>query len=173
MSEQGTTPISKREVKRLIQGERRELERVLDQLDEDQWVRPGLEGDRSAKDILAHITTWERRMLGWLDESDRGLVPERPAPGMTWDDLDRLNELTYAEHKDKPLVLILEEAEASHAQVLLAVGRMTDADLFDGAHFVWRRGDPMWHMVAANTWWHYLEHRHQLEAWLSAEGGDG
>jgi hypothetical protein len=36
-------------------------------------------------------------MVQWVGETLRGEVPETPAPGMTWDDLDRLNEQTYLE----------------------------------------------------------------------------
>ena len=51
-------------------------------------LEPGIEGNRSVKDIVAHMTAWEQRMIQWLDESAAGLAPQRPAPGMTWDDLD-------------------------------------------------------------------------------------
>ena len=31
---------------------------------------------------------------------------------------------------------------------------VTEDDLIDPQRFAWRKGDPMWHMVAANTWEH-------------------
>jgi len=151
----------------LVSCEWRELQTTLSRLHPGQWMQPELEGGRSIKDMLAHLTAWERRMLEWLDASYRGLTPERPAPGMTWNDLDRLNQLTFDENRDRRLEQVQQEAEAEHAKVLEAIGRMSDADLFEGDRFAWRQGDPMWHMVAANTWWHYREHREQVHALLT------
>ena len=45
-----------------------------------------------------------------------------------------------------------------------------DAVLFDAEHFAWREGRPLWFMVAANTYWHYAEHREHLEQWLAEQG---
>jgi len=168
MSDAEQPPASAQALLDLVRGEWQELQATLNSLHPDQWTRPDLDAGRSAKDLLAHVTAWERRMLEWLDASYRGLTPQRPAPGMTWDDLDRLNQLTFDENRDKSLEQVRQEAQAVHADVVAAIGRMDDADLFDGDRFAWRQGDPMWHMVAANTWWHYGEHREQVRAWRTA-----
>ncbi len=160
-------PSSKSEILELIQGERAALENVLEQLSDEQMTRPGLEDDRSVKDILAHITDWERRMVGWIEESLRGETPQRPAPGMDWDDLDGLNEQIYLANKDKPLSAVLSDSRAAHQQSLKTVEALSEEDLLDPQRFTWRKGDPMWHMVAANTWWHYKEHSQQIRDWLT------
>jgi hypothetical protein len=162
-----TEPASKHELLEILQAEKSHLDTVIGRLTEAQMLEPGIEGNRSVKDIVAHITAWEQRMIQWLRESSAGLVPQRPAPGMTWDDLDTLNEQTYLETKDKALPEVVSASATSYAQALRAVHEMTDQDLFDGSRFAWRNGDPIWHMVAANTWWHYREHREQIEAWLT------
>jgi hypothetical protein len=167
MSDAEQPPASAVALLDLVGSEWRELQATLRRLHPDQWTQPELEGGRSVKDTLAHLTAWERRMLEWLAASYQGLTPERPAPGMTWDDLDRLNELTFDENRDKPLEQVRQESQALHAKVAEAIGRMSEADLFDGDRFAWRQGDPMWHMIAANTWWHYREHREQIHALLT------
>ena len=158
-------PATKPEVLELIQGEKRRLQEALGKLTESQMLAPNLDGDRSVKDVLAHIAAWELLMVEWLKETYAGLTPQRPAPGMTWDDLDQLNERIYLENKDRSLAEILAMFEAASTQADQAVHAMIEIDLFDGSRFAWRNGDPMWHMVAANTWWHYKEHREQIEAW--------
>lgn len=159
-------PESKRELLEIMQGERSRFDAVVGKLTEAQLQEPGIEGGRSVKDILAHITAWEQRMIRWAGEATAGLIPQRPAPGMTWDDLDQLNEQTYLENMDKTLADVLLASASSYAHVLKTVQALTESDLFNGSRFAWRDGDPMWHMVAANTWWHYKEHREQIEAWL-------
>jgi len=159
-------PSTKSEILELMRSERASLENVLEQLNEEQMTRPGLENDWSVKDILAHITDWERRMVGWLEESLRGEVPQRPAPGMTWDDLDSLNEQTYLSNKNRPLSEVLAESRASYQNAVKTVEALGEEDLLDPQRFAWREGDPMWRMVAANTGEHYKEHGQQISDWL-------
>ena len=158
-------PSTKQEILDLIDTERNNLNKAISGLSEAQMLAPGLDGERTVKDVLAHIAAWELLMVQWLKESYAGLTPQRPAPGEPWDDLDQLNENMYLEYKDRPLAEILAMSEAASTQADQAVHAMTEKDLFDGSRFAWRNGDPMWHMVAANTWWHYKEHREQIEAW--------
>jgi hypothetical protein len=161
-------PESKRELLEILQDERRRLDALIGRLSEAELIAPGIEGNRSNKDLLAHITDWEQRMILWIDDSLAGRAPQRPAPGMTWDDLDRLNEQTYLENKEKALVEVMPASRNSYTQALQAIQELTNDDLFDGTRYAWRNGDPLWHMVAANTWWHYKEHREQIEVWLQA-----
>ena len=157
---------SKREILDAIQGERAALEAAIDPLTETQMIQPGVEHDWSIKDILAHITDWENRMITWIEESLLGEVPQRPAPGMTWDDLDLLNQQTYLANKDRPLDEVLTEFRSSYQQALETVRALSEDDLINPPRFAWREGDPLWHMVGANTWWHYKEHRQSIAAWL-------
>jgi hypothetical protein len=131
-------------------------------------TEPGVTGTWSVKDLLAHITVWEQRMVGWVAESLRDRVPQQLPSGMTWDDLDQWNEQTYRESRDKPLDQVLTEFDRSYSQALEAVKAAPETELIDPDRFPWREGKPLWHMVAANTCWHYKEHREEIETWRSA-----
>ena len=149
-----------------IHSEHEALDIMLKQLTETQMTQPGVEKDWSVKDILAHITNWGKRMVQWIEESLQGKTPERPAPGMTWNDLDKLNEQTYLANKDRSLDEILAGFHDSYQQSLKVVEALTEEELLDPNYFEWRGGDPMWKMVAANTWWHYKEHGETISNWL-------
>jgi hypothetical protein len=157
--------MTKGEILGLIREEREALEKTLRELNEAQMIEPGVESDWSVKDILAHITDWELRMVRWIEESQRGEVPQRPEPGMTWDDLDQLNDRIFRLNKDRPLRDVVADFHASFQKALEAVDSPTEADLLDPERFEWRDGDPMWQMVAANTWWHYKEHNETISNW--------
>lgn len=157
---------TKEEILEAILSEREALETTLDQLSEEQKTQPGAEDGWSVKDILAHITDWEKRLLLWIDESIQGERPQRPAPGMTWDDLDRLNELTYLANKDRSLEEVEIDFHSSYQKALKTVQALSEEDLIDPKRFSWRKGDPLWLMVAANTWEHYKEHRETIIEWL-------
>jgi hypothetical protein len=149
-----------------IQAERERLERTLAELSTDQMTQPGIQDQWSVKDILAHITVWEKRMTRWLGETLRGEVPQMLPPGMTWDDLDQMNEQTYLENRDRLLAEVLSEFHHSYPQALGAVEAASEEDLIDPHRFEWRGGKPLWEMVAANTFWHYEEHGESLRTWL-------
>jgi hypothetical protein len=161
-----TEPGTRQELLKILVIERMWWEALVGTLSDEQCLEPGVDGRFSVKDLVAHITAWEQRMIQWINESFAGIVPQRPATGMTWEDLDRLNEMTYLENQGRDLVEVMSASDESYSQSLNVIQNMTDEDLFNGSRFAWREGDPLWHMVAANTWWHYKEHREQVEAWL-------
>lgn len=159
--------MSKTRILELIASERKTLQATLEGMSETQMTEPGMESDWSVKDILVHIAAWEGMMVGWVEESLRGEVPGRPAPGLAWGDMDGLNARIYADNKDKTLDEVLGDFQASHQQTLKRVEAMTEEELLDAGRYEWLQGDPMWHLVAANTWWHYKEHHETIVNWLA------
>lgn len=161
-----TEEMSKQKILELILEEREALETVLARMSQDQMLRPGVTGDWSTKDIIAHLAVWEGKTVQWLEESLRGETPDRPAPGESWDDIDGENEQFYAENRDRTLAEVLATFQDGQQRALEMVESMSEEDLLDPHRFEWRKGDPMWHLVAANTWEHYREHRETIENWL-------
>lgn len=161
--------MTKAELLARIRTERKLLEAELADLDGDQMTKPGVEGCWSIKDLIAHISVWEQRMITWLKQTLRSEVPQQLPAGMTWDDLDRWNEQTYLEHRDRPLDEVLAESNRSYRQAVQAVETMPEKALIEPDYYVWRGGKPLWEMVAANTFWHYREHRETIRAWLGRE----
>lgn len=161
--------MTKPELLALIQSGREELVITLSALDSDQMTVTGVEGDWSVKDILFHIAVWEEQMVHWLDEAVRGQVPQ-PLPGLPSDELDRWNEQIYLEHRDRSLHEALERFRQAYTDTLQAVEQMSEEDLLDPQRFAWRRGKPLWRMVAADTFEHDEEHGKAIEAWLAGLG---
>jgi hypothetical protein len=162
-------PTTKAQILNLIEAEHQALQAVLAPLSESQMVEPEAEEKLSVKDILVHITDWEQRMMRWIEVSLQGKTPERPAPGMTWDDLDRLNEQTYLGNKDRSLGEVRSDFVAWYQKSLRTIEALSEADLFDAHRFAWREGEALWHMVEANTWVHYREHRESISRWLAEQ----
>lgn len=159
-------PTTKEDILIAIRSEWDTLQTTLDSLNEYQMLVAGLENDWSVKDILAHITAWESRMVEWIEASLRGETPDRPAPGEPWDDLDHINHQIYNQYKTAPLSEVLEQFQNVHQEAYNKVASLTEQDLLNPGRFAWRTGDPLWHMVADNTWWHYNEHHEAIQAWL-------
>jgi hypothetical protein len=157
----------KQELLEAMQSEWQNLLSTLERLSETQMLETGVEEGWNVKDILAHITAWESRMVRWIDVSLRGDVPDRPAPGEPWDDIDLINQQIYIQNKDVPLPEVLEAFHDTHKKANQTVALLNEQDLFDPGRFAWRKGDPLWHMVADNTCWHYKEHNESIQKWLN------
>ena len=143
-----------------------EFERVLAPLNETQLTTTGVMGGWSIKDILAHITAWQKRTLHRLEAAKRN---EKPAhqPVSNEEEMDRVNAQFYQESKNRPLTEVLSDFRTTHAQMLETVQGMSEEDLFDAQKFAWTEGSPLWQNVAGNTYEHIDEHYGPIQQWLA------
>ena len=160
--------LTKPKILDLIKAERKLLEDQLEGLTEEQLLQPTLEGGWSIKDIMAHIITWERLMVQWLDATMRGEIPQMLPAGLTWDDLDIWNERTFSENKELPLPEVISNFHSSYRIAFETAEGLSEEDLINPDRFEWREGKPLSIIVAANTYWHYTEHREQIHNWRNA-----
>jgi hypothetical protein len=111
-----------------LQAEYERLQLALAHLTEEQMTVPIQKDGYSVKDILVHLTVWDKRGTGWLRQAAVGRTPNVPLPGLTWDDMDRLNEVTFRENRDRPLREVMYEYQATFARLLDQLHTLTDED---------------------------------------------
>lgn len=145
---------------------RRQLEKKFSRLTPHQMVWPGSMGDWSVKDILAHLVDWEQRFIGWYKAGLKEDVVETPAPGMTWRELPRLNQVGYEKHKDEPLRLVLKQFEGSHREILALIQRMTEQEIFTPKYYAWTGDSSLLPWIVANTSSHYNWARRNIRTTL-------
>jgi hypothetical protein len=111
----------------------------------------------SAKDHIAHVAAWERRLLAEMQGDERGArfgVDEAAFDGST----DDLNALIYERHRDESAATVREEFRASGEAVHAAFAALSDADLMRPV----RQEDPgvetLIDLIAWDTFKHYPEH---------------
>ena len=113
---------------RLLEEQHAELAALFAELDEDAFVRRGTigGGDWSAKDLAAHMGTWEAFAIDAMDALGRG---ERPAfedrftdPG----DGDRVNDEGVRRFLDTPASDVLGRFDDLHRRVVSAIGATSD-----------------------------------------------
>ncbi len=163
--------MNKAELLNDIRREHERLAKLVAQLGEDQLAAPGVVGDWSVKDILAHITAWDRLLPGWLEAARIGAHPKLPSEGYTWADEDKLNEAIYLQHKDEPLEQALADFSASYALVQREVDALSDEQLTDPQRYQWMHGKPLASLIATDSSEHYKDFADQIEQWLEAQGG--
>jgi hypothetical protein len=148
-----------------LQTTRAEWEQLLSQIDRARMTRPGVAGEWSVKDVIAHNTWHEREMIGVLQA--RALV------GSDWWNLptDERNHLIFEQNRHRSLDDVLAEVQPVYARLLDLARGLSDEELNDPARF---RDMPAewvpWQILADNTFDHYRQHMPALRAWLAGEG---
>lgn len=163
MTEQQMT---KQEMVEKIFHERALFEQLIRSFTAEQLTTAGVEETWSVKDILHHITAWEQLMCQWLEEAMRDETPQRPSD---WDEIHALNAQIAERGRSRSLDEVLADFYTSSERVLRVVTAVPEDALFDPNRFAWREGDPLWHMVGGNTFWHYADHEKPIRAWLAQQ----
>src|SRR5687767_1737103 len=134
-------------------------------------TRPGLEGDWSVKDVVAHITQYERWLLEWLREALTGVEPppDEQTHGMT---LDERNAWVYQQNRDRPMEVVLGESREVYPQLMELLQAAPEVDLVDPRRFAWTNGEALWDAVEGDAYGHYRNHTEGLLAWLAEQRGN-
>ena len=94
-------------------------------------------------------------------------TPERPEPGVTWDQMDDLNERDFLRARDYTLQEARNDYRQSYQQFLELLKSVPEEDFGETHRFSWWQGRPISMFIAANSFQHYREHAEQIEAWLA------
>ena len=140
---------------------RSDLEATLALIDESQMTQPGAIGEMSIKDVIAHITWFEREMVGVLEQrallgSDLWNLPT-----------DERNAAILQQNWDRSLPDIRQEAQQVFQQLVEAVETLDEDELNNPSRFSEMPAD--WipcQVLAGNTFEHYEHHALDLRNWL-------
>jgi len=146
------------------------LETVLAPLDQQQMTTPGITGDWSIKDILAHLAVWQNYLVIRLQAAARNEVPA--IQGILSDEgevsaIDRLNAGFYEENKSRPLDDVMADLRKTYRQIVEMTKALSDEDLTEPQRFAWMKGNALWELVAGDTYEHYQEHLQSIQEWLN------
>ncbi len=149
-------PTTKQDLLIAIEQERGKLESLLDGFTPEQMTEPGIVGDWSTKDTLAHLIEWEQMCQGWFAVGKRGETPALPAPGFKWNQTPELNRQIYEKHRDRALDDVLEEFDASHREILAVIQNLSNEQQFDVGQFAWTKKNTLGTYIISATSSHYL-----------------
>ena len=135
------------------------LDAALGRISRERMVAPGVDGEWSAKDIMAHLAWSEREMVGVLRQ--RAMVGSA-----LWGlSQDERNAAVYAENRDRSLDDVLDEAQRVFVALRAEIARLSDAEMADPTLIADMPGVlTPWQLLAGNTWRHYEEHLPALQA---------
>ena len=122
---------------------------------------------RTVADLLGHLHAWHLAREGWSVVAAQGGVPEVPAPGYTWRDLDALNIMLRDKWRGPSIDDLRERLVDSHERLQDAVSAYDDEALADPQYFPWMHGIPFGKYCLMSGANHYVWARELIEAGLA------
>ena len=146
------------------------LDELLEAVGAERMQVAGVSGVYSVKDILAHLTAYERGLVKWLQEAraGRAYVDEL----LDQADLDFRNAVVYQANKYRSPADILNEFHQTYTELEACVGLLTEHELVDAeltAWFVvprWGNKLPLWECITNDSVEHHQQHIPDIEKWL-------
>jgi hypothetical protein len=158
-------PMTGARLAEILRTERVRWNALLDQVGLDRMDIPGVEGEWSVKQLVAHLTWYERAVVEAAQQVLSSGTFARPRPeGMS---LDEMNAQIAAESLTQPAADVLTEANTVFDQLITLITACPQ-DLLNDPHVLGLPDDmPPWMRVANNSYAHFREHEPALRAWLA------
>ncbi|HEV8189914.1 MAG TPA: DinB family protein [Ktedonobacterales bacterium] len=160
-------PMTGARLAEILRVERAQWNTLLAQVGLDRMELPGVAGEWSVKQLVAHLTWYEQAVVEGAQQvlSTETFTRRRPV-GVS---LDEQNVQIAAESRTRSASAVLAEAHAVFGQ-LLAVVEACPEDILNDPHRLGLPEDMVpWMGVANNSYAHYREHEPALRAWLARQ----
>ena len=161
--------MNKAEILKALEDEHERFLDLIEDLPPEDLTAPGVNGDWSIKDIMAHINSWEAELIKLLFQARQGAKPT--SIHFRGVNVDEINEAWHQERKSRHLEQVLDDFHAIRLQTIRRVNAFSDQELTDPKRFSWQKNIPLWRWIAENSFAHEAEHRQQVEAWLKNRQG--
>jgi hypothetical protein len=150
--------LSKAEILAHMEQEHNLFVRTFHALSPSQIVEPAILAapapGQSCKDILAHLTAWEQRMLSIIRATITG------APHPQYESTPIFNEHVFHANKDRSLEQVQTDFERSYNETLALVQQLTETELATGE---------VRKLIGYNTYNHYRWARTMIRRWQRAQ----
>lgn len=150
-----------------LQAENQQWIALLSQISETHMADPGVAGDWSVKDIVAHLTGWRKRTVARLQAAQQGdTEPPTPWPAHLQRD-DEINAWIYEHNRHLSVQEVLADSAETFQQLVRAIIELPETDLTDPYRFAWTEGEVL---SAAALFGHFHEeHEPDIRAWLAQQ----
>lgn len=167
--------MKKAELLNWLQDEYQQWEGLLDQIGEARMDQPGVNGHWSIKDLVAHLTGWQPRLITRIQAAQRN-EPEPPPPWPAHLQTDdEINAWIYEANRGRSVREVLPESHQVFQQLLAVIEGLPDdvwIETIRGSskreyHLVWL-GDRRF--PAGEFFDHFHDdHETDVHAWLVRE----
>lgn len=160
------TKMTKAKLLETLRAKRAEWDAAVAEVPADKMTEPGVAGHWSVKNIVSHLTYYERWMADRIHEQLRGenFVPtEIDMIGS----IDARNDAIYQRAKDLPVETVMADSQQTFQRLIEGVEAHNEAFLIEPQQF---EGAPepiiVWKMLRSEVYNHYGLHIPSIKAWL-------
>ena len=158
--------MQKSELLHWLQEEYQQWEAFLDQIGPARMEQPGVNGDWSIKDIVAHLAGWQPRLIARLQAAQRGEAePPLPWPAHLQTD-DEVNAWIYAANHGRSVRKVLDESHQLFRQFLAVIEGLPDDILIEPAYHIVRLNGQRFSTSEFFDHFHD-DHEPDMRAWLA------
>jgi hypothetical protein len=158
--------MNKTELLDWLQEEYQQWQAFLGQIDPGLMDQPGVAGDWSIKDIVAHLTDWQPRQIARIQAAQRGEPePAPPWPAHLQTD-DEVNAWIYTANHGRSVGEVLEEAHHVFQQTLAVIGGLPDDIVIEPAYHIMQLNGQRFSMSEFFDHFHD-DHEAEIHAWLA------
>jgi len=155
--------MNKRELLDELESSRERFLELIDDLVDEAFEEPGVNGAWSLKDVLIHLTRWEAELVKLLWQVSQGEAPT--SAHFSKISVDTLNEKWYSEMSSRSLEMVLQDFHNVRNQTMRRIEDFSDRDLLEQKRYRWLGGKPLWIWIAADSFEHEDEHILQVKTW--------
>jgi len=127
----------------------------FDGLSDEQLLKPGVMGDWSVKDLIAHVSWWEEETLNHLPEILEGIRPQRYS--VLYGGIDAFNALMTDKWRVFSLKTVVTQAKDTHYKLITYLWGVPDIYFETDTKFRRR--------LRLDTYGHYPIHTQAILAW--------
>ena len=158
--------MKKSELLNWLQEEYQQWEAFLDQIGPARMDQPGVNDNWSMKDIVAHLTGWNRWLVVRLQAAQRS-EPEPPPPWPAHLQTDdEINAWIYESNRGRSVRQVLDESHQVFQQFLAVIEGLPDDILIEPAYHIVQLGGQR---ISASEFFDHFhdDHEPDMRAWLA------
>lgn len=129
--------------------------RQLRRLDRKDFIRPGLIGNWSVKEMVAHIAAWQELCFTAILEI---LANIRPSINYNDELYDAFNEVVVEYSRRLTTKEVIQWFKQSNARLTSLISSLPKRELKEGTR--------IYEWIANSTWEHFVEHERELQRYL-------
>ncbi len=157
--------MEKEELIQALEDGQQEMVDLLEGLPDEAMLEPGVIGNWSIKDMLAHLTFWEGQAVAVLFQIQQS--DQKPSAAFFGKETtDQVNTRIHEVNNSRPLESIWTDFLGVRKQTIRRVNEVSDDALNNPTRFPWTNGLPLYELVLDNSVSHADEHSEALLNWL-------
>lgn len=159
---------TKAEILSELRAARAEWDALMLEVGESRMLEPGATGEWSVRDVIAHLTSFDRWFVNASEAQFRGEPP--PTDGTEWLPWDERNAIHHQRTLDLSLDDVLQQSRDIYARLLAAV-EQHDENFLTQPQTIPGVPEPIkvWEQLAGNHYDHYRLHAGWIRDWLSID----